>query len=74
MKEMIRLLVEKLKAREDFDDEFYLTYIGELNDGDLGEWHTTHFEDTIEMGAAAGATMATADIIGELEEILGSEK
>lgn len=73
MKDKIKALIETLKAREDFEDEFYLTYIGKLNDGDISDWFNNHFDDNIELGSRVGATMATADIISELETILGSE-
>lgn len=73
MKEKIKALIESLKAREDFEDEFYMTYIGKINDGDISDWHNNHFDDNVELGCGVGAKMATADIISELEEILGGE-
>jgi len=70
MKDKILALIAELKKAHDFEDEFYLTYIGSLNEGDISEWHNNHFDDNIELGYSTGQTATTEDIIGKLEAIL----
>jgi hypothetical protein len=73
MKEQIELLIHHLESNHDFDDEFYRTYIGELNDGDISDWHNNHFDDNISTGVDLGQTMLASDIIEHLKSIIGEE-
>lgn len=71
MKEQLELLIRYLELNNDFNDEFYLTYIGELNDGDISDWHNNHFDDNIATGVDLGQTMLACDIIHQLKAIIG---
>ena len=70
MKEQLELLIKHLEINHDFDDEFYRTYIGELNDGDISDWHNNHFDDNISTGVELGQTMLADTIIGQLKAII----
>lgn len=71
MKEQIETLIRYLELNNDFNDEFYRTYIGEINDGDISDWHNNHFDDNISTGVELGQTMMAADIIDQLKQIIG---
>lgn len=71
MKEKIEALIKYLEDTNDFEDEFYLTFIGTLNDGDISDWHNNHFDDNVELGSNVGQTMMADTIIGKLKEIIG---
>lgn len=73
MKDRIELLIRYLEINHDFKDEFYLTYIGELNDGDISDWHNNHFDDNISSGVNLGQTMLAEDIIHQLKAIIEEE-
>lgn len=73
LREKIEQLIAGLNATTDFEDEFYLTYTGQLNEGDISDWHNNHFEDNVELGARVGETRATGTIIDMLIAILESE-
>lgn len=70
MKEKLLALIEKLEKQYDFEDEFYLTYTGQLNDGDISDWHNSHFNDNVGLGFSTGETSMAEQIIGELKLIL----
>lgn len=70
MKEKLLALIEKLEKQHDFEDEFYLTYTGQLNDGDISSWHNSHFDDNVELGFSTDETSMAEQIIGELKLIL----
>lgn len=70
MKDKILALIEKLENNYDFESEWYLTYTGQINDGDISDWHENHFEDNIDRGVETGQTMLAEEIIGELKSIL----
>lgn len=74
MKEKLLALIAELNKGEDFEDEFYLTYLGTLNEGDISDWHNTHFEDNIDLGFRTGQTAATEEIIGRLVKLLEDEE
>jgi hypothetical protein len=71
MKEQIEALIKYLEDGNDFEDEFYLTYIGTLNDGDISDWHNNHFDDSVALGCDVGQTMLADEIIGKLKQIIG---
>lgn len=71
MEQKIRDLIASLEAEHDFEDEFYLTFIGELNDGDISDWAYNHFDDNIATGTELGQTMLADEIIGKLKQIIG---
>lgn len=70
MKDKILALIAKLEKECDFEDEFYLTYTGQLNDGDISDWHNSHFDDNVALGFSTGETSMAEQIIGELKNIL----
>ena len=70
MKEKILELIARLEKDHDFEDEFYLTYIGQLNDGDISEWHNSHFDDNVALGFSTGETSMAEQIVGALRNIL----
>lgn len=73
MKDNILKLIEKLEKDHDFEDEFYLTYTGQINDGDISDWHNSHFDDNVELGFSTGETSMAEQIIGELKNIIGDD-
>lgn len=64
-------LIQHIKDQHDIESEFYLTYIGELNDGDISDWHNNHFDDNVELGVGVGQTIEAVRIIEELEKLIG---
>lgn len=70
MKEKILELIKKLESQHDFESEFYLTYTGQLNDGDISDWYNSHFDDNVELGFSTGQTAMAEDMIAELTKIL----
>jgi hypothetical protein len=70
MKEKLLALIKKLESQHDFESEFYLTYTGQLNDGDISDWHNNHFDDNVELGFDTGQTAMADEIIGELKNII----
>lgn len=73
MKDKILKLIEKLEKNHDFEDEFYLTYTGQLNDGDISDWHNSHFDANVGLGFSTGETSMAEQIIGELKKIIGDD-
>jgi hypothetical protein len=73
MKEKLLELIEKLEKTHDFEDRFYLTYTGQLNDGDISDWYNNHFDDNVELGFITGQTSMAEDIIVELKAIIEGE-
>lgn len=73
MKDRLIALIERLESQHDFEDEFYLTYTGQLNDGDISDWHNSHFDDNVELGFSTGQTSMAEDIIVELKAIIEGE-
>lgn len=73
MKEQIEALIKYLEDTNDFTDEFYLTYTGQLNDGDISDWHNNHFDDNIDSGAHLGQAMLAEEMINKLKAIVGEE-
>lgn len=71
MEQKIRKLIAELENAHDFNDEFYQTYIGNWNDGDISEWHNNHFDDNVALGESVGMTILAADIINQLKHIIG---
>lgn len=70
MKDKLISLIERLEKQHDFEDEFYLTYTGQLNDGDISDWYNNHFDDNVELGFSTGQTSMAEDIIAELTKII----
>ena len=70
MKDKLLALIATLEKQHDFEDEFYLTYTGQLNDGDISDWYNSHFDDNVELGFSTGQTSMAEDIIVELKAIL----
>lgn len=73
MKEQIEALIKYLEDTNDFTDEFYLTFTGQLNDGDISDWHNNHFDDNIEAGSILGQTMLAEEMINKLKAIVAGE-
>jgi hypothetical protein len=73
MKEQIEALIKYLEDTNDFTDEFYLTYTGQLNDGDISDWHNNHFDDNIDSGVNLGQTMLAEEMINKLKAIVAGE-
>ena len=73
MKDKLLALIETLESQHDFEDEFYLTYTGQLNDGDISDWHNNHFDDNVELGFGTGQTSMAEDIIVQLKAIIEGE-
>jgi len=74
VKDKIQALIDKLEKQHDFEDEFYLTFTGQLNDGDISDWHNNHFDDNVSLGFDTGQTALAYDIIGTLKSIINEEK
>lgn len=74
MKEQLLALIKRLEDTHDFESEFYLTYTGQLNDGDISDWHNNHFDDNVELGFSTGQTNMAEDMIVELKKIIAEEK
>lgn len=73
MKEKLLAYIEQLEKQHDFEDEFYLTYTGQLNDGDISDWYNNHFDDNVELGFSTGQTSMAEDIIVQLKAIIEGE-
>lgn len=73
MKDKLLALIERLESQNDFEDEFYLTYTGQLNDGDISDWYNNHFDDNVELGFGTGQTSMAEDIIVALKKIIEEE-
>lgn len=73
MEDKLTALIERLESQHDFESEFYLTYTGQLNDGDISDWHNSHFDDNVELGFSTGQTSMAEDIIVELKAIIEGE-
>ena len=73
MKEKLLALIADFEKQHDFEDEFYLTYTGQLNDGDISDWHNNHFDDNVELGFGTGQTSMAEDIIVALKKIIERE-
>lgn len=73
MEDKLLALIETLESQHDFEDEFYLTYTGQLNDGDISDWHNSHFDDNVELGFSTGQTSMAEDIIVQLKAIIEGE-
>lgn len=71
MKDKLLALIATLESQHDFEDEFYLTYTGQLNDGDISDWHNSHFDDNVELGFSTGQTSMAEDVIVQLKAIIG---
>lgn len=70
LRESITELIAEIKNQHDLEDEFYLTYIGELNDGDISDWFNNHFDDNVELGCRLGQTLEAVRIVDSLETLL----
>jgi hypothetical protein len=70
MKDKLLALIKRLEEQHDFENEFYLTYTGQLNDGDISDWYNSHFDDNVELGFSTGETSMAEDIIAELTKII----
>lgn len=73
MKEKLLAYIEQLEKSNDFESEFYLTYTGQLNDGDISDWHNSHFDDNVELGFSTGQTSMAEDVIVALKKIIEEE-
>lgn len=71
LKQRIRSLIADLENAHDFEDEFYLTYTGQLNEDDISDWHNSHFDDNVSLGESVGQTMLADEVIGKLKQIIG---
>ena len=67
IKDILRL-VNQLEAEvEELEkDEFIIAY----NDGDIFEWHTTHFDDSVSLGIGYGDYDAKATLLERLKAII----
>ena len=74
MKEQLLALIKRLESTHDFESEFYLTYTGQLNDGDISDYYNNHFDDNVELGFSTGQTSMAEDMIVELKKIIAEEK
>ena len=74
MKDKLLELIKRLEKQHDFEGEFYLTYTGQLNDGDISDWHNNYFDDNVELGYSTGQTAVAEEIIAELTKIIEEEK
>lgn len=74
MKHKLQALIERLESQHDFENEFYLTYTGQLNDGDISDWHNNHFDDNVELGFSTGQTSMAEDVIVALKKIIEEEE
>lgn len=74
MKEQLLALIKRLESTHDFESEFYLTYTGQLNDGDISDWYNNHFDDNVELGFSTGQTSMAEDMIVELKKIIAEEE
>lgn len=70
MKEKLLELIKRLEKQHDFEDEFYLTYTGQLNDGDISDWYNSHFNDNVDLGYSTGQAAMAEEIIVELTKII----
>lgn len=70
MQDKLIALIKRLEEQHDFESEFYLTYTGQLNDGDISDWHNNHFDDNVELGFSTGQISMAEDIIAELTKII----
>lgn len=70
MKDKLIELINSLEKEHDFEDDFYLTYSGQLNDGDISDWYNTHFDDNVELGYSTGQTAMAEEIIATLKKII----
>ena len=73
LRKAIEGLIEHLERQNDFDDEFYQTYCLGKNDGDISDWHDSHFDDNVELGFSTGETSMAHDIVIALNEILSED-
>lgn len=73
MKDKLLALIATLESQHDFESEFYLTYTGQLNDGDISDWQNNHFDDNVELGFSTGQTSMAEDIIVQLKAIIEGE-
>lgn len=73
MKDKLLALIADLEKQYDFEGEFYLTYTGQLNDGDISDWYNSHFDDNVELGFSTGQTSMAEDIIVQLKAIIEGE-
>lgn len=73
MKEQLLALIDRLEKRHDFDSEFYLIYTGQMDDGDISDWDSGNFDDSVSLGFSAGQTDTAAEIITELQKIIKGE-
>jgi hypothetical protein len=73
LQEAIAKVIADIKNQHDLDDEFYLTYIGVLNDGDISDWFNNHFDDNVELGVGLGQKLEAVRIIDELEFLIKGE-
>lgn len=74
MKEKLLELIKRLESDHDFESEFYLTYTGQLNDGDISDWYNNHFDDNVELGFNTGQTAMAEDMIVALKKIIEEGK
>lgn len=70
MKEELLKYMSHLEASNNFQDDFYLTYIGQLNEGDISDWYNNNYNDSVELGFGAGQTDMAADVIMKLKKII----
>lgn len=73
IREKIEALIAQLERNHDFDSEFYQTYCLGLNDGDISDWHDSHFDDNVQLGFETGETSMAHDMVIALNEILAGE-
>lgn len=70
IKDILRF-VNELEEEVKNPGEFVDAYFGlDGNDGDISDWHTTHFEDSVEMGFDAGEISARLHILAALKQII----
>lgn len=70
MKEALLKYISHLEASNNFQDDFYLTCIGQLNEGDISDWYNNNYNDSVELGFSAGQTDMAADVIMQLKKII----
>ena len=67
IKDVLRLVNElEAEVTRLEQDEFIIAY----NDGDIFDWHTTHFDDAVGMGVEFGDYSAKGELLSRLKNII----
>lgn len=67
IKDIVRFVNQLEVEVDDLEkDEFIIAY----NDGDIYDWHTTHFDDSVSLGIEYGDYDAKATLLERLKTII----